>query len=393
MLSMRYSPLINPLTKVDVHTNPLFYHHFYQLFSIIDENSNRVPMVFHKPGNKASTDILFNCIQRNQLFWINDWDFLCITSVFKRIITELPYPIIPTDLIEIPMSDDFAYTESTFANIVRYHKSTGFNYDQIMYQFFNLFDKILKGDTNHTSTTLAKSMGYCLSHEIISSKNDKIFVVNRLMKNTIDSWSKIARRYSYPTLEEAIYGKSDADDLYYHHDITIDEFNCDASSDCSKTDSICESDSGLSTGHFDNSNITGPFPSSIQKESKISEVVGGLVASVESIHLDSPIEKQPSNKTGDRELHTKDIPQTQVNNKYTIPKASNQNTKLADISNITFQNPPHKYKVPPNLKKKLPPPQIPEKTTQLPVIRGRKVRELAKLFEDRAEAYDILRGM
>jgi len=392
-LSMRYSPLINPLTKVDVKTNPLFYHHFYQLFNIIDANSNKTPMVFHKPGNKASTDILFNCIQRNQLFWINDWDFFCITSVFKRITTELPYPIIPTDLIKIPMSDDFEYTESTFANIVQYHKSTGFNYDQLLYQFFTLFAKTLTGDTEHTSTTLAKSMGYCLSHEIISSKNDKIFVVNRFIKNTIDSWSKIAKLYSYPTLEEAIYGKSNVDDLYYHHDITIDEFNCDDSSNSSKTDLTNESDSLVLAGHFDNTSITRSFSSSTQKGSNANEIVSELTTSVDLIDFDSPVETQPSNEIEDRELNTKDVPQSQVMKDPKVSKASNKSTKLADISNITFQNPPHRYKVPPNLKKKLPPPEVPAKSTQLPVIRGRKVRELAKLFEDRAEAYDILRGM
>lgn len=68
---------------------------------------------------------------------------------------------------------------------------------------------------------------------------------------------------------------------------------------------------------------------------------------------------------------------------------------LSDVSNIALELPTQKYKVTePQLRlpvaTKPAPPPIPAKK---PVIRGRKVGELARLFEERCEGLEILRTM
>lgn len=73
------------------------------------------------------------------------------------------------------------------------------------------------------------------------------------------------------------------------------------------------------------------------------------------------------------------------------------NSKLTDVSNILGQYPPQKYKFsrpekPVNMPVTLEPaaPLSPVKKT---VIRGRKVGELAKLFEERAQGLEVLQSM
>ena len=71
--------------------------------------------------------------------------------------------------------------------------------------------------------------------------------------------------------------------------------------------------------------------------------------------------------------------------------------KLADVSNIGLQFPPQKYKFSANARKEIDSTpaflQDTEVVVKKPVIRGRKVGELAKLFEERSQALELLKGM
>ena len=64
---------------------------FISNFQNSENNGNKVELILYKPGNKFKCDILYQCILRNQLIWINDWDLYSIATVFKRILLELPF--------------------------------------------------------------------------------------------------------------------------------------------------------------------------------------------------------------------------------------------------------------------------------------------------------------
>ncbi|CAK7905202.1 protein Ecm25p [[Candida] anglica] len=430
--------LLNQDTTLYKLQNPLFYHHFYQIFNILDMYADKAELIFHKPGNKSNTDILFHCINRNQWIWINDWDLYCIAAVFKKILTDLPQPIIPLSCIQLPMKDDLQFTKDNFISIMQLHSKS--NYDQLLYQLFDLCHKILSKPltTKHTSNTLSKCLGHSLSHEVISSNKDRISVINRFVKNVMDNWNQLRTLYKYPTIDDIVNTSGEGAQKFNSYDIsydlTLDEDEDDLEYRVAfNTTNILSDDQNLKNHKKLSPPSTESYNLQVHAPSTSPRKVGPPVTP-RKVHTKRAIPSSPKRKSPKKEhnphsptksnhsTHTSSAsttttPSTPVSprksSKYPSTSASpkrgkqsaspqkssphRNNSKLTDVSNILGQYPPQKYKFsrpekPVNMPVTLEPaaPLSPVKKT---VIRGRKVGELAKLFEERAQGLEVLQSM
>lgn len=366
-------------------------YHAYQLFNIIDTNLDKIPMVFLKPGNKTTSMILYNCITSNQLFFINDWDLLSIVSVFKKILANLQYRLIPAELVEptcIPMS---------FQNIINYHKKIGLGYEALLRQIFAFCDKVLQTDPNHNSSTLSKCLAGCLGQV---SKQDIPRVMD-FIRAVVDEWQEISGDLSYPAVSELINHQS-MDDLYVMETDQLPFSNGGANS---STSSVGSKDYKTDTNNilldFDQNINDSPF-----KQAKIPPLDLQFYTQITSKqpNIQPPKESPSVPPQTMHSSHTRSQSESQVPPEFTQlslqsdskptlkpPASRNTHKQLSDVSNITFGN--QKYSIPKTKVKPEKPQPIQETQSKKPVIRGRKVGELAKLFEQRSEGIEILRSM
>ncbi|KAG2735035.1 hypothetical protein G9P44_001249 [Scheffersomyces stipitis] len=389
-LSIRFIPLLNPYTRIDRSSHPLFFHHFYQVFNIINANGEKVELLFHKPGNKANTEIFYNCVNRNQLIWINDWNLFCISTAFKKFLHNLPYPMVPLDSIELPIKDDFNYTFTTFSKIIAAHEynEETTNYSNVLIQLCRLCHGLINANqvTKHTSTSLAKCMSHCLSHQLVSnSSKDVIIVVTRFLRNVLEFWPQISTAYkNYPSIEDIINGKvcpidkpDDSYDLSY--DVTLEEDD--------ENDKKFNSIEILATNRQSIAGSEGPVDKLITPRTSPRRI--NLPATPSSLSPHKP--RSPVRSPKREKLYSPNKPAKSVN--FSMRVAN----KLADVSNIGLQFPPQKYKFSANARKEIDSTpaflQDTEVVVKKPVIRGRKVGELAKLFEERSQALELLKGM
>ncbi|CCE86068.1 Piso0_005717 [Millerozyma farinosa CBS 7064] len=367
-------PILNQNTQIDPVSEPSFYHHFYQIFNIIDSYGDKSELIFHRPGNKLSTDILFKCLIRNSVFWINDWDIFCIATTFKKILMELPYPFISIDLIELPVKDDINYTKRNLDNILfSYQGKT--NYRQVLLQICDLCQNLMnnRAVTKHTSSTLAKCLSHCLSQELVSLQNkDNILVISRFIKNLFDYWHQIRGSYSrsYQTIKEIVEGDSPDEVSHSYevsYDVTIEE---------DENERVVANTSNILSMNRDLINESDER---------------GSVASDESLNK-TLVSREASRESFFDQIEQKDDFFPSYDEKHS--SSSTDRSTLSDVTNIGIQYPPQKYKfqakpaVTPSRTESVQPP-----TGKKPVIRGRKVGELAQLFEERAQGIDLLKSM
>ncbi|ODV77993.1 uncharacterized protein CANTADRAFT_26959 [Suhomyces tanzawaensis NRRL Y-17324] len=414
-LAMRYTPLLNPYTKLHPQTNPVFYHHFYQIFNIINNYGDKVELLFHKPGNKINTDVFYQCIDRNQLIWINDWDLYCISTGFKRILMELSSPLISSSIIPLPIKDDFTYTFNTFQKIFSVHSQDASNeFGQLLVQICDLCHKILKNNdiTKHTPLTLSKSLCYSLSHELISSHNkDSISIVIRFFKNTLEYWDDLSKKFSYTTVKQIVNGDNNQklDDSYdLSYDLTVDEAQAIEADEEEENYRV----SFITTNILNSSERPLPYHAKTQSFST-DNAYPHTPKSVTSHRSASPTRGHE----GSDSMFSGYSSNSSASSAFTLTSSTNSSAnvpnpspypkkKLSDVSNLFLQHPPQKYKFESTLKtgtinsqhsrsKSLPPQLNMESTVPVkkPVIRGRKVGELAKLFEERTQGLELLSSM
>lgn len=425
-MSFATDPLISANTKFCAKSDPMFYHHFYQLFNIVDMYAPNVELLFHKPGNRLNTDILFNCMLRNQLLWINDWDLFCIASCFKKILMEVAFPLIPVDLLSLPMRDDLDYLLVVFNHILA--SGAHFGGDVVVFQLMDLCRRIVDNHhlTKHTYVSMLRSLCHALTKEPISHTNkDRISMAVRFIKNLLLHWSDIRPLYHkrFKSVSAIVHGddlhNDTIDELYnMSYDITVDaESDEDVSAGydfASSSDLLL----GVSDLLLDASREENPGYHNRSKDTlDLSKDAGKLDVSLISTHKGISLhipgsEKQReinfTNEVSTKEKRTEDSAETSLDSKKEV---SSQNTKenesgnlrdpsktrkskLNDVSNVQLQWPPQKYKFERIASPKfdlvaLEQPVVAKK----PVVRGRKVGELARLFEERSQAIDLLRTM
>ncbi|KAI5954328.1 ECM25 [Candida jiufengensis] len=473
-LKIKFNPTINPHVTLNSNNHPILYHHIYQLLNIIELNCCKTELIFYKPGKKVNIDILYQCILRNQLISINDWDLFCISGTFKRILSEIPHALISVNSIPLPIQDDFEYTQSTFNIIISSHRQSQEteNYDQLLLQLFDIFNKLIVNEskTKHNITSITKCMSHCISQEVVSTDKSSILIIQRFMKNVLQYWDKLHTNHSYKSIQEIIkVERSNQTDFEKSYDISYDityEDGSDSNDDDSRisfnTHSILNSNSNLAPDEgSEGTNSTDteceesnpklpPRPQTLEEEQppktpkrpKSSKELPSTPISLpkESSKTPSRLPKelptlpqrsklsvqekevtksQPilvqSKETNQPSLTTSKSLTTNINNSSqedkenieeshsstTILNQTNlkrQNEKpLNNVSNLQFlQYPPQKYHFTPTIPKSknvVLEEEVEVAVNKKPVIRGRKVGQLAKLFEERNEGFKILNNL
>jgi hypothetical protein len=194
--------------------------------------------------------------------------------------------------------------------------------------------------TKHTPLTLAKCMSHCMSQEMISQNNSAgIQIAGRTIKNVIDHWPKIRNQYrGFQTVIQTIIGAQTDDG----HDESYE-----TSYDLSMNDEGDESRVAMNTSTILDSEV-GLDPCQEEEEENYSDAA-------------PPTPRKPRH--------------------------------LSDVSNIAHpQFPPQKYKFT-TTKIEPKPEEITVVNSKKPVIRGRKVAQLASLFEERNTGFSILENM
>lgn len=436
-------PLIaSVLTTFDSHEYPLFYHHFYQVFHIVNTYAADVELLFHRPGNKLHTAILYSCIMRNQLVWINDWDLNCIASCFKKLLMAVHGPLIDVDLIPIPIGDDLRCTSTTFALLMQQKYA-----NEVLFQILELCHRIIENTatTKHTLSTLLKSLCTVLTHEPVMQDNKvRIAVSLRYFKNLVQHWPTIRLSYKdrFRTVRDIVYNEfslHETDRLFISYNMTMDDASDDHLEESVSLDTV----EALDWTSF---SLAIEFEQNLNSD--ISEDIGGShskpAASPSRALSKTQLEPKTDAKARRKQnKKTENIEETEIlreetetekngnscdglgyrnTRKFIDMESNNQSASelrskaqqsedsasriieklsLLHISNQTLkkpevmvQFPPQKYKFQrkeisrrsPVVKQRL-------TTVKKPVVRGRKVGELARLFEERAEAMHILQGM
>lgn len=389
-----YCPVVDlfaPTTTFSASAHPTFYHHFYQIFHIVDTYGHKVELLFHRPGKRLSTDILYLCLSRNQLLWINDWDLYCIASCFKKILREVAQPLLPVDMVTLPMKDDLEYTLVVFNNVM-----ANVHAPEVLFQILLLADRIVANThiTGHTNVSILRSFCHALTHESVSLQNkDMVSIAVRFLKNLLHHWLQIRPLYQgrFSTVQQIV----DGEEL---QDATIDELYNMSHEITMKDEDSTDEDLYIS-GNVLGTNILGN--SSVQTFSSGSDTLLDETPKLKSQSSTSSLQLGSSNSSVKSARNTPPKITEKLRNlsveESPAPvqqEQSTRKTKLQDISNVQLQFPPQKYKFE---KKELPrkeaPQPTPETPKKLPVIRGRKVGELTKLFEQREQAMEILRTM
>lgn len=416
-------PVVVPSTTFDQSEFPLFYHHFYQVFHIVNTYAADVEMLFHKPGNKLHTAILYACMMRNQLVWINDWDLNCIALCFKKLLREVHGPLIDVDLIPLPMKDDLQYTSMVFDQLM------GQKYaNEVLFQILDLCHRIIVNNelTKHTLSTLLKSLCTVLTHEPIMQENKfRIAVSLRFFKNLVDMWPTIRKPYvdRFHTVQEIVDNRINKrlfDRLFISYDMTMEDASdedllvksvlfgtvnsLDITSVCLGLDeeqSRDVEDSGL----IDN---TDHSKRSVPHKSNGNDGIDGntIAGSKQETIVEGPIfpsKPPPAPMKAPRNTELQN--DFSCDNDQVFVDTGAQRMERLTLQpkckpaprepEVALQFPPQKYK----FERKAPmakfdsPSELSKTPVKKLVVRGRKVGELTRLFEERAEAMQILQNI
>lgn len=424
-LNCPLEPILTPSTRYSQTSDPVFYHHFYQIFRIVDMYGPNVELIFHRPGNRLNTEILFLCIVRNQLIWINDWDLNCIASCFKKLLLEVSQPLIPVDKIPLPMNDLLNYTLEVL-NVMMADPDT----NVLTYQIMDLCYRIVENAaiTNHSHYSILKSMCHALTHELLSTQNrDRISIGTRFIKNVLLHWERIRPLYQnrFESVEQIVNGETlhnpAIDELYnMSHEITMNE---DESTDEETRDfstKMILDDTREPSGHINEKNeyFKNKKVSSLEKAREISQKVES-VREMERQQVEKKNENE-GRQTGKIRNEKEGVPDEPQEEHSTTDTKRDETLKFTKISNpgkrvpkrcetiqeeklqpnqlkgnnVMLQYPPQKYRFERTQKNDIEhtDAQVPEpKPIKKPVIRGRKVSELTRLFEERTQAFEIIR--
>ena len=409
---------------------PLNPHHLYQLLNILDANAAKCELIFHKPGNKVNTDILQQCIYRDQLIWINDWDLWCIATLFKRILADLPQALLPLESIALPIHDDLEYTMGSWDLVWRQHhqRNALLHYDELLCQFFNLLHTLVAhgATTKHTTTLLARCVSHCLSHEVVLLNKDRISIVNRFVRNVLDNWELIAPLHRFPSVAELALPHSAQDFNSYDvsYNVTIDNDDEDLEYRVAFNTTTILSDESLKA-KLQSPAVPVRREAKHQPATRISQsrppkspirTPQPLPSTHNQLDTPPPTPMRPSPQAPPKShAPSKSVidapiakaPRHAASKLVSEPPSADPAprkplTNLKDVSNVVPQFPPQKYRFARpttssvDLTATPPDSAASERATspvKKPVIRGRKVGELARLFEERAEALEVLKTM
>jgi len=153
--------------------------------------SSDYELVFTKPGNQKKCSILSAAIERGNYLDVSQWDVYVMGSLYLGILRNEVSTLIPIDLIQLPISDDYNYTLKTFQKMIQQN-----NQFDVIAKFFEILINMLKHShkTKHDVKTISKSITPTLCQEKVSLKNnDRIAIGQRFIKNLIQNWDSIMK--------------------------------------------------------------------------------------------------------------------------------------------------------------------------------------------------------
>ncbi|CDR40855.1 CYFA0S05e05226g1_1 [Cyberlindnera fabianii] len=148
-------------------------------------------LVFTKPGNAKRLQVLIDAIERGNYLDMSQWDIHVMGSLFLNTLRKYRSPLIPIDMIELPISDDLSYTCNIFSKIVNEHDCL----DTLSKIFEVLLNMVEHASvTRHTSKSLSKAITPALCQEKVSIKtNDRLLIGQRFIKNLIENWDTVVK--------------------------------------------------------------------------------------------------------------------------------------------------------------------------------------------------------
>lgn len=317
----------NPRLKHPELINNTIKYHFYQIYHIIYNFGDKVQLIFHKPGNKISSEIFINCIKRDQVVWINDWNLYCIATSFKKLLGELPV-LLPLEMIPLPIKH-----ESLYENFHTIIDSLNPELQTVLINVFKLLFKLIQTpSTKLNSKILSRTFSSTLSHQPSTRSNEtNTMIVANFIRMIIDNWDSLG----YNELHDDI--EVDANDSYEQFDIT--ENVSDNLSDEDLISVVSQSPTKLPltpSKSFNRSVITSP-------KTLETKLLSSSIVTPSSLAL-SPT-------------------------KLVIKRPSTPEILLTSLQVKVVSQ------------------------TKRPVIRGIRVSELAKLYEERCQGLDILKSI
>ncbi|EGV65648.1 Divergent CRAL/TRIO domain [Yamadazyma tenuis] len=340
-------------------------YHLYQTYNIIDTYGARVELIFQRPGNKLSSEIFVDCIKRDQIIWINDWNLYCIATSFKKIVAKLP-PLLPIELITLPIKD--STLEQNFADILNH---LSYDFRVVLVSIFKLLHKLVNNQhiTRLTSKSLAKIFVTTLSHQSYSKANESnLIVVNSFIKKVIENFGQFGKSLTAVEMSD-IFSECREENSYIDYDMTVDsdgdtdepisEAGGDVNLSPKKVLGSNEHVLNTMTSFASISTIGSTFSKDVflsptKTQSPIKSSLGSPVKAAADIDASISVQYPPQRYRFNTPAHSKEV---NVVSQFIQSQVSSASPK------------------------------------KRPVIRGVKVGELAKLYEERAQGLELLKSL
>ncbi|GCE99216.1 hypothetical protein ZYGM_003758 [Zygosaccharomyces mellis] len=165
---------------------------FDKIFKRLELDATKHELVFQRPGSYKRVNILLDIIERNNYIDLSQWDIYSLASVFLHFLKHKSLPLIPIDLITLPISDDFEYTYATFCSMVKHNQ-----YWDLLETIFPLFIVQLEhcDVTMHDPRTLSKALCPPLCQEKMSMMSaDRLAIGTRFIRNLLEHFPEIIQR-------------------------------------------------------------------------------------------------------------------------------------------------------------------------------------------------------
>lgn len=166
---------------------------FDKIYKKLSTQASQTELIFQKPGSYKKVNIFLDIIERNNYIDLSQWDIYSLASVFLNFIRNKANPLVPIDLITLPILDTVEYTADIFDRIISFNK-----YYDLFITISPLFISILDSSdiTKHTSKSLSKAIAPSLCKEKISMNNaDRIAVGTRFIKNLLENFNAVIKVY------------------------------------------------------------------------------------------------------------------------------------------------------------------------------------------------------
>ncbi|CCF58750.1 hypothetical protein KAFR_0F01530 [Kazachstania africana CBS 2517] len=165
---------------------------FDKIFKKLLSYAPKTELIFQRPGSYKKVNIFLDVIERNNYIDLSQWDIHSIGTVFLNFLKNKANPLIPINLIPLPLDNDLDSVFETFVKMMNFN-----GYYHLFRTIFPLFLSILKTSdiTKHTSTSLSKALAPALCKEKISMNNgDRLAIGARYIKSILEHFDSIIER-------------------------------------------------------------------------------------------------------------------------------------------------------------------------------------------------------